>query len=169
MKLAFADRDEYYADPRFSDVPLPELLSDEYTAVRKLARWLASKPRKACMSRIPRGVRAAGKQLIDPEKASALRQPGNPRLYEPLLQEANAEVLPNSTSGITNQDTTTCVTADKWGETDLDFLSVLRGRSLADPKRITIRQHGRGDALVQHAGESSRAFWRDPVQPSPVP
>ena len=51
MKLAFADRDEYYADPRFSDVPLPELLSDEYTAVRKLARWFTSEPSKACPSR----------------------------------------------------------------------------------------------------------------------
>ena len=71
----------------------------------------------ARQDKISRGVCAAGQQLIDPEKASTLRQPGNPRLYEPLLQEENAEVLPNSTSGITNQDTTTCVTADKWGET----------------------------------------------------
>ena len=48
MKLGFADRDEYYADPRFAEVPLPELLSDEYTAVRKMlgnaasVRWLDS-------------------------------------------------------------------------------------------------------------------------------
>jgi gamma-glutamyltranspeptidase len=29
LKLSMADRDEYYADPRFADVPLAELLSDE--------------------------------------------------------------------------------------------------------------------------------------------
>ena len=89
---------------------------------------LLSPARLARQDKISRGVCAAGQQLIDPGKASAVRQPGNPWLYEPLLQEENAEVLPNSTSGITNQDTTTCVTADKWGETDLArLLWVLRG------------------------------------------
>jgi len=35
MKLAFADRDEYYADPEFADVPLTQLLSDQYTNIRR--------------------------------------------------------------------------------------------------------------------------------------
>lgn len=35
MKLALADRDQFFGDPRFVDVPLPALLSDEYTALRK--------------------------------------------------------------------------------------------------------------------------------------
>lgn len=34
MKLGFADRDEYYGDPLFVDVPMKELLSDEYTRLR---------------------------------------------------------------------------------------------------------------------------------------
>jgi gamma-glutamyltranspeptidase/glutathione hydrolase len=35
LKLALADRDEYYADPNFVDVPLAALLSDEYTRLRQ--------------------------------------------------------------------------------------------------------------------------------------
>jgi gamma-glutamyltranspeptidase / glutathione hydrolase len=34
MKLAFADRDRYYGDPAFVKVPLKQLLSDEYAAIR---------------------------------------------------------------------------------------------------------------------------------------
>jgi gamma-glutamyltranspeptidase/glutathione hydrolase len=34
MKLAYADRDKYYGDPEFVNVPLKQLLSDEYTKIR---------------------------------------------------------------------------------------------------------------------------------------
>ncbi len=35
LKLGFADRDEYYGDPLFVDVPMNALLSDEYTKLRR--------------------------------------------------------------------------------------------------------------------------------------
>ncbi len=35
MKLAFADREAYYGDPDFNDVPIREMLSDEYNAARR--------------------------------------------------------------------------------------------------------------------------------------
>ncbi len=35
MKLAFADRDEYYGDPEFVNVPMMELLSEKYTLLRR--------------------------------------------------------------------------------------------------------------------------------------
>ena len=54
MKLAFADRDEYYGDPLLVDVPLTDLLSDEYTNIR-----------------VP---------LIDMSEASQERRPGNPSI-----------------------------------------------------------------------------------------
>ena len=34
-KLAFADRDAFYGDPDFVDVPLPALLSEDYNAERR--------------------------------------------------------------------------------------------------------------------------------------
>jgi len=34
MKLAYADRDKYYGDPSFVDVPIKNLLSDQYTSLR---------------------------------------------------------------------------------------------------------------------------------------
>ncbi len=35
LKLGFADRDEYYGDPLFADVPLKALLCDDYTKLRR--------------------------------------------------------------------------------------------------------------------------------------
>ena len=52
IKLAFADRDRYYADPRFVKVPGAELLSKEYADVRRT--------------------------LIDPKSASLEQRPGDP-------------------------------------------------------------------------------------------
>lgn len=60
MKLAFADREQYYGDPDFVDVPLSGLLSKEYAANRRA--------------------------LIDPRRASLDQRPGNPRTGTALLQ-----------------------------------------------------------------------------------
>jgi len=56
-KLALADRDEYYGDPNFVKVPMQQLLSDEYTAMRR--------------------------KLIDPKKASLELRPGDPYNMKP--------------------------------------------------------------------------------------
>ncbi len=50
VKLAFADRDRYYGDPKFSKIPEETLLSKEYAAERR--------------------------KLIDPKKASMESRPG---------------------------------------------------------------------------------------------
>ncbi len=58
IKLAMADRDAYYGDPAFADVPLTELLSDAYTQVRR--------------------------PLIDRQHASLEARPGDPLKMQPL-------------------------------------------------------------------------------------
>jgi len=58
IKLAMADRDEYYGDPDFADVPLPALLSDAYTNLRR--------------------------PLIDMHAASREARPGDPYGMKPL-------------------------------------------------------------------------------------
>lgn len=86
MKLGYADRDEYYGDPRFSKIPMQQLLSAEYGQMRS--------------------------QLIDMKVASMERRPGDPWKMRALKkQEAPATGDPN----IPKQDTTTCVVADRWG------------------------------------------------------
>ncbi len=58
LKLAMADRDEYYGDPDFVDVPLSVLLSDVYTEIRR--------------------------PLIDMKKAAHEARPGDAEKMEPL-------------------------------------------------------------------------------------
>ena len=63
MKLALADRDAYYGDPRFVNVPLLNLLSDQYTKIRT--------------------------GLIDMEHASLEIRPGDPFNMKPLIEDDN--------------------------------------------------------------------------------
>ena len=59
MKLALADRDAYYGDPLFSQVPVGELLSSRYAALRR--------------------------PLIDMREASLSERPGDPHRGKALL------------------------------------------------------------------------------------
>jgi gamma-glutamyltranspeptidase/glutathione hydrolase len=56
-KLALADRDEYYGDPNYVKVPMQQLLSDQYTKMRR--------------------------ELIDQKKASLELRPGDPYNMKP--------------------------------------------------------------------------------------
>jgi gamma-glutamyltranspeptidase/glutathione hydrolase len=85
LKLALADRDVYYADPLFAEVPLAELLSARYADLRR--------------------------PLIDPRRASREQRPGDPRGGRALLDRAEAR---RGLGGPAN-DTTTCVVADGAG------------------------------------------------------
>jgi gamma-glutamyltranspeptidase/glutathione hydrolase len=74
-KLAFADREAFYGDPKFVDVPMPTLLSDAYNADRR--------------------------KLIDPAKASLEQRPGRVDGYGGIvkLRRADAARLGVAASG----------------------------------------------------------------------
>src|SRR5262249_35066393 len=90
LKLAMADRDTYYADPLFAEVPLTDLLLPEYAARRRA--------------------------LIDPQRASLERRPADPRSGKAVLDpsaDPAARRLPSPVAAA--QDTTTCLVADRFG------------------------------------------------------
>ena len=86
MKLALADRDAYYADPLFVDVPLAALLSARYADLRR--------------------------PLLDLTQASLELRPGDPRGGKALLGvRPEAYRVPAEPA----RDTTTCLVADRLG------------------------------------------------------
>jgi gamma-glutamyltranspeptidase/glutathione hydrolase len=95
-KLAFADRDACYGDPRFAQVPMETLLSDAYAAERR--------------------------RLVDPAHASLALRPGLGRLPEgwPLLGPEGAAAPPVEPQALGaarrgRSDTTQCVAVDRDG------------------------------------------------------
>jgi gamma-glutamyltranspeptidase/glutathione hydrolase len=72
LKLSFADREAYYGDPLFTDVPVDTLLSAKYAATRRA--------------------------LIGPQ-ASYEQRPGHIAGYEPLAQAAVARAARDLTGG----------------------------------------------------------------------
>jgi len=91
IKLAMADRDRYYGDPNFAKIPMNELLSKSYAALRR--------------------------PLIDPFRASLAQQPGDPTNMKPILASAVQTTGRLSTvPPIERANDTTCVNVvDKEG------------------------------------------------------
>ena len=86
MKLGFADRDAFYGDPTFVEVPIEDLLSPDYTKLRR--------------------------SLIKMDTASQQQQPGDPAEMKPLLGVPPEDY--KVVSGF-SEDTSNCLVADKWG------------------------------------------------------
>lgn len=84
IKLAFADRDRWYGDPRFVKVPGAELLSKDYAELRRT--------------------------LIDPQTASLEQRPGDPLNKKPLAQLiSQAATGPSAVPEAERAHDTTCV------------------------------------------------------------
>ena len=73
-KLAYADREQYYGDPEFVDVPLDRLLSKEYAAERR--------------------------KLIDPSEASAELRPGDAPPTKPKAIVGDPRVYTGDTTHV---------------------------------------------------------------------
>jgi gamma-glutamyltranspeptidase/glutathione hydrolase len=86
MKLGFADRDAFYGDPTYVDVPIETLLSGDYTKLRR--------------------------SLINMDTASQEQQPGDPENMKPLLGVPPKDY--QVVAGF-SEDTSNCLVADKWG------------------------------------------------------
>jgi gamma-glutamyltranspeptidase/glutathione hydrolase len=78
MKLALADRDEYYGDPLFTKVPLKILLSEQYAKIRR--------------------------PLIDMKKASLELRPGDPYHMLPLKKSSSPTGAPGGTTVMCVED-----------------------------------------------------------------
>ena len=78
MKLAMADRDEYYADPRFEKVPMKDLLSDSYAKIRR--------------------------PLINPQKASLELRPGDPDQMKAVKKALRSHPTQGGTTTLTVVD-----------------------------------------------------------------
>ncbi|MEP7271054.1 MAG: gamma-glutamyltransferase family protein [Acidobacteriota bacterium] len=85
LKLAFADRDRYYGDPRFAKVPGAELLAKDYAGIRR--------------------------GLIDPLKASMEQRPGDPIGRRSLAAGEGVQPLtgPSTLPPAQRANDTTCV------------------------------------------------------------
>lgn len=91
LKLALADRDRYYGDPNFVKIPMAELLSKNYAALRR--------------------------PLIDQQRASLAQQPGDPTNMKAVLASA-VQTIGRATTvpELERANDTTCVNVvDKEG------------------------------------------------------
>lgn len=86
MKLCLADRDAYFGDPEFVDVPIAQLLSQDYLKLRR--------------------------ELIQTQSASRLQIPGDPLAMAAELGTAPQDHKVHN--GHSN-DTSSCLVADQWG------------------------------------------------------
>ncbi len=86
MKLCFADRDAFFGDPNFIDVPIERLLSGEYLTLRR--------------------------SLMNREAAAIEQIPGDPYRMRPRLGVAprDHQIVAGHSS-----DTSNCLVADQWG------------------------------------------------------
>lgn len=86
MKLCLADRDAFFADPEFVDVPIERLMSEEYLQLRR--------------------------SLIQTQSASLEQTPGDPNEMKAILGSPPQD---HSITNGKSSDTSSCLVADQWG------------------------------------------------------
>lgn len=105
-KLAFADREAFYGDPDFVDVPMGVLLSDEYNCAR-----VKKITKAASLSIEPGSIPGYGSKVI---MRSASGEPGLAHgAGEPTM--ASFDDHPTDPSGVSRGDTCHLDIIDQWG------------------------------------------------------
>ena len=107
-KLAFADRESFYGDPNFVDVPMAILLSDEYNDPRRLLI-----EQSASFEQRPGHIDGYGGPLSNRRKGETAEGRANTDLGEPTV--ARFDDLPTGSDGRTKGDTCHLDIIDQWG------------------------------------------------------
>lgn len=145
LKLAMADREAYYGDPDFVEVPLEELLSDAYTAARRA--------------------------LIGAEASFATR-PGrlDPALADAAIARAAAgaaggEAVPGAVAG--SGEPTMAHLSPREGDTcHLDVIDAAGNMVSATPSGGWLQSNPVVPGLGVPLGTRAQMFWLDPGRPS---
>lgn len=107
MKLAFADREIYYGDPAFVDVPLEELLSEAYNAPRRAL--IGARASHELRPGVLPGYEAQHARMLDVlNRLSRVTQAGAPT-NEPTMADMRAS------GTVKRGDTTHVDVIDRWG------------------------------------------------------
>ena len=97
VKLAFSDREAFFGDPRFIDVPLPTLLSDAYAAERRrqidAARSCPEMPAPGVIPGYPRFIAGAPLGDVPPHVAGHLLSGRRRQARQCVLSHAERSLL----------------------------------------------------------------------------
>ena len=142
MKLAFADREAYYGDPDFADIPMETLLSPEYAATRR--------------------------GLIG-ETASLEQRPGTVPGWEGAVRAAldRAARRPESAAGVGAGEPTMAHLSDKRGDTvHLDVIDRWGNMVSATPSGGWLQSSPVVPGLGMPLNSRAQMFWLEDGRPS---
>ena len=109
MKLTYADRETFYSDPNFQDVPLPTLLSSDYAQAR--AALISD---RADMTWRPGSVPGHG-YPVDYEAAASMKFDAEALLAAGIGEPTSKNQAADAIAGIVNGDTCHINVVDRWG------------------------------------------------------
>ncbi len=145
IKLSFSDRDAYYGDPEFVDVPMEGILSKEYAAERRKA--------------------------LDPARAwPELPPPGNPWPFQGVDRPAARGVIATPRrQAVPDLDTASSCAVDRWGNAFAATFSDSFGTTPIVPGLGMIISNRGGQSWLDPDVPNSLGPWKRPrLTPNPA-